>query len=330
MKRREALLGCALLGPALSVGAQSRPCRIYMILFRGETDVEKGFRATLQQRRLPVELIVRDVAQQTARIPDLIAEARLLQADLIYTWGTPVTLAVLGHAADRDPRRHVTDIPVVFTMVSSPEASGIVDARSNGVRNFTGVVHVAPLAQQLSAIRAWLPMRRMAVIYNEAEINSQLNVKDLRRIATAEKFDLRALPVPLSDRGQPIAAALPALVQQIARGKPDVLYFGPDTFLTAQRKVYTAAAVDAGLPVFAATEAALRDGQALFGLVARYENVGQLAALKVEQLWRDRRPAHAIRIETLTRFSYLVNMPVARRLDLYPPLKVVNYAEILR
>jgi putative ABC transport system substrate-binding protein len=38
----------------------------------------------------------------------------------------------------------------------------------------------------------------------------------------------------------------------------------------------------------------------------------------------------AIPIETLARFSYLVNMPVAAQLDLYPPLKVLNYAELLK
>ncbi|HEV2611186.1 MAG TPA: twin-arginine translocation signal domain-containing protein, partial [Noviherbaspirillum sp.] len=41
--------------------AQTTPYKIYMILYRGETEVEKGFREYLSSRRLPVELIIRDV-----------------------------------------------------------------------------------------------------------------------------------------------------------------------------------------------------------------------------------------------------------------------------
>lgn len=329
MNRRRDLILCALLAATLPVTAQARPYRIYMILYRGETGVEKGFRDYLVQHKLPVELIVRNIAQDTQQIPKLIDEARSLDVDLLYTWGTPITLAVVGNHKERNPQQHVTDIPILFTMVSSPEASGLVIARNAPGRNFTGVVHVVPLEQQLSAIRAYLPLRRMAVIYNPAEINSRLNVTELHRAAVHDKFDLIELAIPLDSRGRPIAAALPGLVTEIAKQKPDVLYLGPDTFITANRKVFTTAAVEARLPIFAATEVALRDGQALFGLVSRYENVGQLAGRKAEQILIEKRAPQDLPIDTLMRFSYVVNMAVAKKLDLYPPLKVANYAEII-
>ncbi|MDO8303495.1 MAG: hypothetical protein Q7T18_09655, partial [Sedimentisphaerales bacterium] len=59
--------------------------RIFMILFRGETEAEKGFSDYLAGRGIAVELIVRDVAQDLKKIPALIEEARALQVDLIYT-----------------------------------------------------------------------------------------------------------------------------------------------------------------------------------------------------------------------------------------------------
>ncbi len=329
MNRRRDLILCTLLCPALPAMAQTRPFRIYMILYRGETAVEKGFRDYLAQHKLPVELIVRNIAQDTQQIPKLVDEARSMNVDLIYTWGTPITLAVVGNYKERSAQQHVTDIPILFTMVSSPEASGLVISRNAPGRNFTGVVHVVPLEQQLGAIRAYLPLRRMAVIYNPAEINSRLNVNELHRAAAHDKFELIELAIPLDSHGKPIAATLPALVNEIARQKPDVLYLRPDTFIAANRKVFTAAALEARLPIFAATEVALRDGQALFGLVSRYENVGQLAGRKAEQILIEKRAPQDLPIDTLVRFSYVVNMTVAKKLDLYPPLKVANYAEII-
>lgn len=321
-------LAAAALPRALAAG--SRPPRIYMILYRGETDVEKGFRDYFAVNGIPVELIVRDVALDVSRVPQLIAEARAMRVDLIYTWGTPVTLAVVGREGAVDPAVHVTDIPVVFTMVASPQGSGLVKSLASSGRNITGACHVVPTGQQISAIRAYRRFDRIAIIYNPAEPNSVLNVKDLRGAAAGDNFKLVEMPVPLDAKGQPLAAALPQLVDELARRQVQLLYIGPDSFLAANRKVLTEAALAARLPTFSATEIALREGKALFGLVSGYENVGRLTAYKAAQILRHHVAPAAIHIETLARFSYLVNMSVASQLGLYPPLKVINYAELMR
>lgn len=333
-KRRMLLQYAAALAAAPSDAAQTaeegRPPRIYMILYRGETAVEKGFRDYFAVNGLKPELIVRDVAQDVSKVPQMIAEARALQADLIYTWGTPVTLAVAGKANAVNPSVHVTDIPVIFTMVAAPQGSGLVPNLASSGRNLTGASHVVPISQQLSAIRAYRRFDRIAIIYNPGEPNSVLNVKDWRKLAVTERFQLVELPVPLDAKGQANPASLPALVQDLARRQVQLLYIGPDSFLAANRKALTEAALAAHLPTFAATEIALREGKALFGLVAGYENVGRLTAHKAAQILYQHKPPAQIPVETLARFSYLVNMSVASQLQLYPPLKVINYAELMR
>ncbi|HJV01192.1 MAG TPA: ABC transporter substrate-binding protein [Burkholderiaceae bacterium] len=335
--RRRALLraahatcaACAWLATP-SLRAKPRSYRIYMMLYRGQSAVEQGFRDYFAVNDIPVELIMRDVAQDIGKVPQLVAEARALRADLIYTWGTPITLAVAGRAGAVDPAIHVTDIPVVFTMVASPLGSGLVTSLASSGRNLTGACHVVPLQQQLSAIRAYRRFERIAVIYNPAEPNSVHNVAEWRALAGANGLRLAEKPVPLDARGQPDAAALPELVAGLARAGTQLLYIGPDSFLAANRKALTAAALARRLPTFAATEVYLRDGQALFGLVSGYDSVGRLTAHKAAQVLVHHMAPAAIPIETLARFSYLVNMAVADQLQLYPPLKVINYGELLR
>lgn len=316
--------------PVPAQARQDRPFRIYMILYRGETPVERGFRDYLASRNVAMELIVRDIAQDTGKIPALIAEARALHADLIYTWGTPVTLAVAGRHASIDPVRNVTDIPIVFTMVASPEGSGLIASRASSGRNITGDSHVVPVDQQLSAIRAYRDFARLAVIYNPVEPNSVLNVKQLREASRRERFQLIEQPIPLDAQNKPLESSLPQLIADAASKKPQFLYLGPDSFIGANCKLVTESALEQGLPAFSATEAALREGKALFGLVSRYDNVGRLAAYKAEQILVKKMRPRDIPIETLARFSYIVNMSVAARLGFYPPLKVVNYAEVIR
>lgn len=326
---RAAGAACAWLAtPALAAGP--RPFRIYMMLYRGQSAVEQGFRDYFAVNGVAVDLVVRDVAQDIARVPQLVAEARALHADLIYTWGTPVTLAVAGREGAVDPAVHVTDIPIVFTMVASPQGSGLVRSLASSGRNLTGACHVVPLQQQSSAIRAYRPFERIAVIYNPAEPNSVQNVAEWRATAAAHRLQLVEKPVPLDARGQPEAAALPRLVAGLAAYGTQLLYIGPDSFLAANRKTLTEAALAQRLPTFAATEVHLRDGKALFGLVSGYESVGRLTAHKAARILVHQVPPAAIPVETLARFSYLVNMSVADKLSLYPPLKVINYAELLR
>ena len=110
MSRRQFLEKC-LYTAGLSLLAQQttaaaadigRPLHILMITFRGETDVDKGFRAYLAEAGLQVRYTVRDVQQDVGRIPAILQEARALAPDLIYVWGTPITLAVVGAYDDPD------------------------------------------------------------------------------------------------------------------------------------------------------------------------------------------------------------------------------------
>lgn len=326
-----------LLGASLALAtaprallARERPLRIFMILFRGPTPVERGFKDYFKTQGIEAEFIERDVALDVGKVPALVAEARALKADLIYTWGTPVTLAVVGKEKGFSPERHVADIPVVFTMVASPEGSGLVSSRKSSGRNLTGTSHVVPLEQQISALRAYRPFERVAVIFNPAEPNSVLNVKELRAAAPRSGFTLVERAVPLDGDGKPQPAALPGLIEELARQKVQVLYLGPDSFLALHRRVVTEAALAQRLPSFSATEIALREGKALFGLVSGYENLGRLTAFKAAQILEQKIAPREIPIETLARFSYLVNMSVAAEIGQYPPLKVINFAEVIR
>ena len=70
-------------------------------------------------------------------------------------------------------------------------------------------------------------------------------------------------------------------------------------------------------------------GAALTGLVSRYYSVGQLAGAKALVILVAGKSPAQVPVETLKRFSLLVNMQVARSLRLYPPIDMLNYAEVI-
>lgn len=316
---------------AAPAGPEGRAFRIMMILWRGETPVERGFRWQLLGKGVAVEFLVRDLARDLGRLPAVLAEARQIRPDLIYTWGTGITLGTVGRWDAPDRSSYIDDLPVVFAMVSAPSLTGIAPPSGQPPRaNVTGVSHIAPLPAQIKAIRAYLPLARLGIVYNAAEPNSLANVEELRALAPEMGFALLEAPVPPDATGAPDPASLPGLVGTLAKAGAQILYIGPDTFIGNQRDALTAAGLAHGIPCFTATELEIRESNAMLGLVSPYEAVGRLAAEKARKILVEGQPPSASPIETLEHFSYLIRLPVALQLKLYPPLPLLDYAEVIR
>ena len=83
-------------------------------------------RSTSPRARSRCEITYRDLNRDATRMPGFVEEIRATKPDLIYTWGTSVTLGVVGRLRRVDPAKHITDIPVVFTLVAAPVLAKIV------------------------------------------------------------------------------------------------------------------------------------------------------------------------------------------------------------
>ncbi len=313
---------------SIAYAQEIKPLKIAMILWRGETRVEDGFRAYFADRDIPVDLQIFDIGRDLDRIPGIIADIRKDPPDLVYTWGTGVTSRVAGKYDQVDPAQNITDLPVVFVMVSSPWKTGIAAPAGQSRPNVTGATHIAPLPAQIQAIRAYRPMTKLGVVYNSQEDNSISNVEDLEALGAEMGFEV--LTAPLGQQGDPLPDDIAPAVRDLATRGADILYIGPDNFIGTYREELTDAGFANGLAAFSATELEVRDGQAMLGLVSRYELVGRLAASKVESILLDGVSPSDIAIETLERFSYLINFASARRLEMYPPLSLLDYAEIIK
>ena len=106
------LAAAAVLAADVQAQSLSRPYRIYAITFRGMTDVEKGFQDYFAARRIPVQITFRDLNRDNTRMPGFLDEIRRTKPDLVYTWGTSVTLGVVGTYDAYDPQTQITDIQI--------------------------------------------------------------------------------------------------------------------------------------------------------------------------------------------------------------------------
>lgn len=315
--------------PAKRPPTATRPLRIYAITFRGMTEVEKGFEEYFSSRKIPVQITYRDLNRDPNRMQGFIDEIRATRPDVIYTWGTSVTLGVLGPYDAVDPSKHITDIPVVFTLVAAPGLAKIVPEVGGTRKNVTGVVHVAPVSAQIQAMAAYRPFQKLGVLYTPTERNSVVVLDEIRKIGRERGYDTISRTFRMDAQRKVTAEGAAELVRELKEAGSQWLYLPPDSFLgTLAQDVIIPAAMEVGLPTFASTEQLMQAG-ALSGLVSRYHAVGQFTAHKVEQILMEKMAAETVPIEPLKRFSYQIRMSVAEKLKLPPPLPMFNYAEIL-
>ena len=324
-------LGAQAIPPAPASAARQggKPFSIYALTFRGMTDVEKGFEEYFAARKIPVQITYRDLNRDPTRLPGFLDEIRATRPDLIYTWGTSVTLGVVGAHNSVNRSRHITDIPVVFTLVAAPVLAGITADLKSSNRNVTGVTHVASTAAQMQAIAAYRPFQTLGVLYTPTEKNSVVVIDEIRKLGRERDFDTVERMFRLDANRQPSAEGAADLVREIKEAKAQWLYLPPDSFLgTLAQDVIIPAAMQVGLPTFASTEQLMQAG-ALSGLVSRYNSVGQYTAHKAERILVGKQAPAAVPIDSLTRFSYQVRMAAAERLKLPPPLPMFSYAELI-
>ncbi|WP_029008036.1 ABC transporter substrate-binding protein [Azospirillum halopraeferens] len=322
--------GAVPLGGALAAPVPDRTYRIFMVLGRGESDNEFGFKDYLARRGLRVEYTIRNAGGDPARLPAIVDEIREQRPDLIYSWGTPQTRGLVGPYDEPDPGRYITDIPVVFTFVAAPLDARIVPDLARPGRNVTGTVHIAPIPVQMNTIQAYRPIRRLGVVFNPAERNSVLTVEDLRAEAAGRGVELLEEPVPLLAEGKPDADAVPGLVARLADRGAEMLYIGPDTFIAFHnRSVVARTALERRLPTFSVTELIVRTDRAMLALASSSYGIGRFTAYKATQILLDGLSPGTIPVETLKRFSIIINMPVVRELEFYPPISLLNFAEVI-
>jgi putative tryptophan/tyrosine transport system substrate-binding protein len=312
-----------------AAAAPSKPFRIYAITFRGMTNVEKGLEEYFSSRKIPVQITWRDLNRDATRMPAFLDEIRATKPDLVYTWGTSVTLGVTGPYDGVVKGQHIAAIPVVFTMVAAPVLAKIVQDLKSPGRNITGVTHVAPTEAQVQAMSSYRPFQSLGVLYTSSEKNSVVVLEELRRLGRDRGFHTVERTFRQDAQKKPSAEGAADLVRELKEAGAQWLYLPPDCFLgTLAESVIIPAAMEVGLPTFATTEQ-LMQGGALSGLVSRYHNVGQFTAHKAAQVLVSKQTPALVPMETLKRFSFQVRMPAAHKLNLSPPLALMGYAELL-
>jgi putative tryptophan/tyrosine transport system substrate-binding protein len=325
MKRREFILGCAVVTtswPVLARAQQHRVRRIGVLTSYEEKDREAQERLSafqqglqelgwLENRNLQIEY--RWAAGNTAHVRTYAAELAKMQIDAILTNGTPVTLAV---------QRETRSIPIVFANATDPVGSGLVASLAKPGGNITGFTNYefSIGGKWIETLKQVAPqVVRVLILYNPANSSS---VGMLRHIEAV----LPSLKVEFSTAAAVEATALADAIEKFThRGPGGGMIMLPDASILVHRAKILAAAQSHQLPaIYPFRNLPTEGGLMSYGVDA--SDVFRRASQYVDRILKGARPAD-LPVQNPTKFEFVINLKVAKSLGLVIPESLLLQAD---
>jgi putative ABC transport system substrate-binding protein len=227
-----------------------------------------------------------------------------LQPDIILTNTTPTTAAV---------QRETRTIPIVFTSVSDPVASGIIARLDRPSGNITGFAN-----QEATFGGKWLELlseiapglKRAAIMFNPDTAPVSAFMPSLETAARSLKVVSITAPVH-SD------AEIETAIIGLGREPGGGLVVLSDTFMVTHRAAIIAAAARNNLPVVYPQSDFARDGGLLsygIDLLDLYRR----AASYVDRILRGEKPGE-LPVQLPTKYEMVLNLKTAKALGLAVP-----------
>lgn len=263
----------AIFAPMSLGQAGSNELRVAMILWRGETKAEQGFKHGLKELGYSVQYTVMNAGQDKTKLGHLLKEdlkPKLKDYDYIYTFGTTVSQSTRFIVRDQ--------VPQIFNIVAAPVKAGIVRTMQSSGGNISGVSNTIPLSLQIQTALRVFKFNRLGLIFNPREKNSMAirqNLKDMSARFGVDVIDLRSPPTEN------------ALLQTLEKLKNksvvvDAVYLPQDSFIVSKAGLIGDALKSAKIKSIGSIKKYIDNG-ALMGVVPDYYQLGKSAATIVDK-----------------------------------------------
>jgi len=236
----------------------------------------------------------------TQRFDDVAAELVRSKVDVIFTSGTPPTVAA---------RRATSEIPIVFAPAGDPVAAGLVASLARPSGNVTGLSNqTAEIASKRVELLRELAgqIRRLAIIVKSD--NASANSEKRQVEAAAGTLGIEVVPLEIRQEND-IAPAFETL-----KGRADGLYVVIDSLVTTHANRINALALGARLPTMHGARELVAAG-GLMSYAASYEDLYRRGAEYIDKILRGTKPAN-IPVEQPTKFDLVINLTTAKVLGL--------------
>jgi putative ABC transport system substrate-binding protein len=164
--------------------------------------------------------------------------------DLIFAIATPSAQGAYNATKD---------IPILISAVTDPVAAGIVKSLENPDTNVSGTSDYVPVETQLNLIKMFAPnTKRIGVLYNTSEINSEIQVNQLKEYSDKNGYEV--MPVGITSTNE-VNQAIGSIIDKI-----DVLYVPTDNLVVSALPLIVQKTLEKKIPIIASETGSVEVG----------------------------------------------------------------------
>ena len=251
---------------------------------------------------------VKSRVDERNRLADLAAELVQLKVDVIVTISTEPALAA---------KKITKTIPIVFTSVSDPVATGLVTSLARPGGNVTGLTQFAPELgfKRLEVLKEVVPrLSRVAVLWSSDRAGQKPQMEEIELAANALRLKLQPFDVPEPPEFE-------ALFQTAIRGCADAFVALASPRFTSHQAQIVGLATKNRLPSVYVESNWVEAG----GLMSYGPNTNERwrrAAYYVDKILKGAKPAD-LPVERPRKFEFVINLKAAKEIGLTIPGSVL-------
>ncbi|HBQ87790.1 MAG TPA: ABC transporter substrate-binding protein [Syntrophomonas sp.] len=231
------------------------------------------------------------------------------KCDLILAIATPSAVAMANETSE---------IPILITAVTDPVSAKLVKNNDKPGTNVTGTTDMNPVKDQLKLIKDIVPnAKKVGIIYNSSEVNSQVQVKIADEAAPELSLKLTKVTVTASSEVMQAAQSL--------AGRVDAIYLPTDNMVISSLASVVKVAEANKIPVISGESESVASG-ALATVGIDYYKLGQTTGDMALRVIKGEKPQD-MAIEKQEGTELVLNLKAAKNMGVTVPESIISKAK---
>lgn len=274
--------------------------------------VRKGFEDELKEEGVNVNIDYKNSQGDTGTAGMIAQKFVADKKDLIFAIAT-----VSAQAA----KQATNEIPILFSAVTDPVHSQLVDSLENVGGNITGTSDATPIDKQLALFKKLdNNIKKVAIIYNTSESNSEIQIKKAEEIG--KNIGIEIVPVGVNNIND-----IPQAVNSVVR-KVDGFYTITDNIVASAINLISKTAIKNKKITIGAEEAHVQGGILMTDGLSYYE-LGRQTGRMAKEILIDGKKTQDMPVETLEKTTKIINNNTLEKLNLSKENEVFSGATFI-
>lgn len=232
--------------------------------------------------------------------------------DLVLAIATPSAQAMASASKD---------IPILITAVTDPVEAKLVNSLDKPGKNVTGTTDMNPIKEQFELMKTLIPtVKKVGVIYNAGEVNSQVQVAIAKKVAA--DLGLEVVEATVNTSADVLQAS------QSLIGKVNAIYVPTDNMVVSAAQSVVQVSQKNKIPIISG-ESSVVDKGALATIGVNYKKLGEQTGEMALRVVNGEKPQD-MPIEAQKEFDTVLNQSAIDLFGITVPEDILKKANIVK